>query len=34
MHALIDDIARWAKMKISKADPASLPPVEADDENN
>jgi HAE1 family hydrophobic/amphiphilic exporter-1 len=34
MHALIDDIARWAKVKIFKADPASLPPVEADNENS
>ncbi len=32
MHAVVDDISRWFKVRILKQDPSTLPPVEANDE--
>ena len=34
MHAIVDDISRWMQVKILKRDPATLPPIEATNENN
>nr|MDQ2987466.1 efflux RND transporter permease subunit [Armatimonadota bacterium] len=33
MHAIVDDISRWMQVKFLRRDPATLPPVEAENEN-
>ena len=30
MHTLVDDVQRWVQVRIFKVDPATLPPVEAE----
>jgi HAE1 family hydrophobic/amphiphilic exporter-1 len=32
MHTVVDDVVRWFQVRVFKADPASLPPVEAESE--
>jgi HAE1 family hydrophobic/amphiphilic exporter-1 len=34
MHAIVDDLSRWLQVKVLKRDPKTLPPVEAENENN
>ncbi|MCH8273809.1 MAG: efflux RND transporter permease subunit [Armatimonadetes bacterium] len=34
MHTLMDDISRWLQVKILKVDPATLPPVEVESDEN
>ena len=31
MHSLIDDLQRWLEVRVMKRDPATLPPIEADE---
>jgi len=34
MHAIVDDVSRWLRVKVLKHDPATLPPVEATNETD